>query len=105
MNPGGGINRGESGTAATSAAYASGDGRPHIEERGTSMTVLCDQQIQELIEKKCRYNSISSVMDKEEIYKIKQKLLRHLTSKGHDFDLCHQLTQEYISSAQHNDPS
>ena len=49
MNPGGGINRGKSGTAATRAAYASGGGRQRIEERGTSMTVLCDQQIQELI--------------------------------------------------------
>ncbi len=49
MNPGGGINRGESGTAATRAAYASGGGRQRTEGRGTSLTVLVEPQSPELI--------------------------------------------------------
>ena len=49
MNPGGGLNRRREWDGRQEGGYASGGSRPRIEELGTSMTVLCDQQIQEVI--------------------------------------------------------
>jgi SOS response regulatory protein OraA/RecX len=67
-----------------------------------SLQVDTHQQVQELIENKCRYMRINSDTTQDDIFKLQQKLLRHLTSKGHDFELCQQLSHEFFANAKHN---
>jgi SOS response regulatory protein OraA/RecX len=73
-----------------------------VQEVYQSMHVDCHEQIQRLIEKRCLNTKITSNTSHEEVYKLKQKLLRHLTSKGHDFELCQQLSNDYFSLALSN---
>ena len=75
-----------------------------VQEIYQALQIDTYQQVQDLIKNKCRYMKIYTETSQDDIYNQQQKLLRHLTSKGHDFDLCQQLTHEYFTNAKHNHP-
>lgn len=54
-----------------------------------------DESINYLIDKKLRYKEIPK--DKAEFFKLKDKVIRFLISKGHDYQTAKQLLQEYIN--------
>jgi SOS response regulatory protein OraA/RecX len=70
-----------------------------VQEIYESLKIDTHQQIQDLIKKKCRYTDIGKFKTDDEIFKFKQKLIRFLTSKGHEFELCQQLAHEYTFNA------